>query len=193
MQHEVLVNIPEQYEHIAVKTKELKFNMASDLDTGSLLRTLVASKPGARILELGTGTGLATAWMLDGMDNTSILITLDNDLELIKVGKETLGRPGIEFVLVDAYDWIREYSGPRFDFIFADAMPGKYDLLEETLALLNPGGLYVIDDMLHQPNWPEGHSKRVDELIGRLESRTDLVLTRLRWSSGIIIATKKAN
>jgi predicted O-methyltransferase YrrM len=193
MQNEVLINIPEQYDRIAIKTKELQFNMASDRSTGSLLKTLVASKPGARILELGTGTGLATAWILDGMDNTSQLISLEKDKELINVAKGALTSHVVDFVLVDAYDWIRKYSGPRFDFIFADAIPGKYDLLNETLDLLKPGGLYVIDDMLPQSNWPDGHSQRVDDLIARLESRTDLVSTRLQWSTGIIIAAKKVN
>ena len=52
-------------------TETLKFNMASDLYTGSLLKTLVASKPPADFFELGTGTGLATSWILTGMDKKS--------------------------------------------------------------------------------------------------------------------------
>jgi hypothetical protein len=39
--------------------------------TGLFLRTLAASKPAGRFLELGTGTGVATAWLLDGMDHAS--------------------------------------------------------------------------------------------------------------------------
>jgi predicted O-methyltransferase YrrM len=58
-----------QYESIAEATKAIEFNMASDMQTGSLLRTLVASKPAGEILELGTGTGLATSWIIAGMDN----------------------------------------------------------------------------------------------------------------------------
>lgn len=49
--------------------------MGSDHLTGSLLRTLVASKPSGMVLELGTETGLATAWLLDGMDAQARLIT----------------------------------------------------------------------------------------------------------------------
>jgi len=39
--------------------------MPSDVMVGALLRLLAAAKPGGRMLELGTGTGLATAWVLD--------------------------------------------------------------------------------------------------------------------------------
>jgi hypothetical protein len=44
-------------------------------------------------------------------------------------------------------------------------MPGKYDLFEETFALLKTGGFYIIDDMLPQPNWPAGHAERVMILL----------------------------
>ena len=40
-------------------------------------------------------------------------------------------------------------------------MPGKYDLFEETIDMLNNGGIYIIDDMLPQPNWPLGHDEKV--------------------------------
>jgi predicted O-methyltransferase YrrM len=80
----------------------------------------------------------------------------------------------------------------RFDLIFADAMPGKYHDLEHALALLKIGGLYVIDDMLPQPNWPDNHAPRVAALIETLESRRDLRLAKLRWSTGIVLAARIA-
>ena len=57
--------------------------------------------------------------------------------------------------------------------------------------MLNKGGLYIIDDMLHQPNWPEGHDEKVSKLIDDLEKRKDLVLTKQNWATGIIVATKR--
>ena len=57
---------------IAREAVALGFPMASDAKTGSLLRTLAASKPAGTFLELGTGTGMATAWMLEGMDGNSL-------------------------------------------------------------------------------------------------------------------------
>ncbi len=49
------------------ETAAVGFNMGGEPRTGALLRTLAASKPGGAMLELGTGTGLSTAWILDGM------------------------------------------------------------------------------------------------------------------------------
>ena len=185
-----ITNIPSQYEAIATTTRQLDFSMASDLYTGSLLKTLVASKPGGRMLELGTGSGLATSWMVSGLDKDAVLVTVENNALLLSVAQKNLRDSRINFVLEDGYKWLTEYDGEKFDLIFADAMPGKYDLFEEAFSLLKTGGFYIIDDMLPQSNWPEGHAERVNAFINHLENRNEIVLTKLNWSTGIIIAVK---
>jgi len=57
--------------------------------------------------------------------------------------------------------------------------------------MLNKGGLYIIDDMLPQSNWPDGHQEKAVKLIEYLENRTDLILTKQVWATGIIIGVKK--
>ena len=190
MNDTVLTDIPVQYNRIKDDTERLSFQMNSDLFTGSLLKTLVASKKSGRILELGTGGGLATSWILDGMDQHTKLLTIENNAALLEIAKEQLADPRIEFLLADGYKWLKEYQGEKFDLIFADAMPGKYELFEETIQLLKTGGIYIIDDMLPQPNWPAGHAEKADAFIHMLESRKDLIMTKLNWSTGIIIAVK---
>ena len=185
-------DLPMQYKKIARASKKLQFNMASDLYTGSLLKTLVASKQSGRILELGTGSGLATSWILSGMSKNTKLVTVDNNDILLDIAKESLADPRIKFALADGYEWIKNYKGEKFDLVFADAIPGKYDLFEETLALIKVGGFYIIDDMVPQPNWPVGHSVRAKKLITMLEERDDITLTKMGWSTGIVIVTKVA-
>ena len=71
------------------------------------------------------------------------------------------------FHIVDGAEFIQRASRGQFDLIYADAWPGKFIHLDETLALLRPGGMYVIDDLLPQPNWPDGHAPKVPALIQR--------------------------
>ena len=183
---------PSIYHELEVKCKKMGFSMPSDVHVGSLLRTLTASKPQANILELGTGASLSLSWMVDGMDPGAKLVTLDNDPELSKIAEEYFGEDErVQIICQDAADWIKGYNGEKFDLIFADAWPGKYSQIEEILGLLRMGGLYVIDDMLPQSNWPEGHEKKAKELIQYLEEREDLTLTKINWSTGIVIAAKK--
>jgi len=185
------INQPKSIPAILADTHAAGFTMASDPLTCSLLRTLAASKPAAKFLELGSGTGLSTAWLLDGMDSESRLTTVDNDESLLSILKRNLGAdPRLKVVCADGDDFFRGLSGERFDFIFADTWAGKYRLLHEALELLNSAGVYVIDDMLPQPNWPEGHSKKVADLVATLEQMEGFRVTKLSWASGVILATK---
>lgn len=185
---------PVVLQQIEDATKAIGFTMASDHLTGSMLRTLAATKPGGRLLELGTGTGLATAWLLDGMDAQSKLLTVDQEETVVAIARQHLAAdPRVAFSVMDGAAFLELLILQRqtFDLIFADTWPGKYSFLEETLALLNVGGLYVIDDMSPQEGWPEDHPMKVVNLIAELEQRPDLHITKLHWSTGLILATKR--
>ncbi len=187
------LNPPAALHDLLAVTQTMGFGLSSDLQTGSLLRTLAASKPAGQFLELGTGTGAGACWLLDGMDAASRLHTVDVSEENMATAKQHLGNDmRVTFYLEDgatALKRMRSY-GMKFDLIFADAMPGKYSHLDDALALLKLGGFYVIDDLLPQPAWPEGHAEKVPALIASLESRKDLRITKLNWSTGLIVATK---
>ncbi len=186
--------VPTELPAIEAETLKVGFKMAGERTVGSLLRTLARSKVKGRFLELGTGTGLSTAWILDGMSQDSTLLTLDNDPSLLEVAKRHLGNDSRLTILCEDGDWFipdLASKGAGFDFIFADTWPGKYRHIEETLDLLNRNGLYVIDDMLHQANWPEDHPPKVKALLDFLDARPDLLVTKMRWSSGVVIVTKQ--
>src|SRR6185312_12512892 len=85
------IKLPTRLSQIMSETARLNFTMASDTLTGSLLRTLAATKPAGDFLELGTGTGIATTWLLDGMDQRSRLISVENDEAVLAVAKKFLG------------------------------------------------------------------------------------------------------
>jgi predicted O-methyltransferase YrrM len=183
---------PKAYVDIDEATKISGFTMASDVMTCSLLRALATSKPSGKFLELGTGTGLSASWILDGMDAKSSLISIENEPLFMTIAERFLGNDKrLDLISGDAGKWIEDNRQKKFDYIFADTWHGKYLLLDEALSMLNKGGLYIIDDMLPQPNWPDGHSEKANRLVDYLETRTDLHVTKLAWATGIIIAAKK--
>ena len=187
-----ILDIPKLHFEIEAKSKEIGFTMPSDLFIGTLLKTLITSKPKSNLLELGTGIGLSLSWMIDGMDSDSKLVTIDNDAKLTEIAKSYFGTDErVEIICADGSEWIKNYNGEKFDLVFADAWPGKYSEIDEILELIKVGGFYIIDDMLAQPNWPDGHQENVNKLIEYLENREDFNLTKMNWSTGIVIATKK--
>ncbi len=177
---------------IARDTAALGFTMASEHRTGSLLRVLAASKPSGRLLELGTGTGVATAWLLAGMDETSHLDSVDNDATVLEVARRHLSEDRrVRFHLADGASFMAQSQPGHYDLVFADSWPGKFTHLERALALVKPGGIYVIDDLLPQPNWPAEHAPKVPALIHALEHHPDFVSTRLAWASGLMILVRR--
>ncbi len=192
MTEEINQNYPKAYQQINSATKASGFDMASDVLTCSLLKTLAATKPSGKFLELGTGTGLSTSWILEGLDHDSTLTSIDNNAKFLAIAKNFLGNDDrLTLIDTDGAAWIEKNKDKKFDYIFADTWHGKYLLLDEAIAMLNKGGLYIIDDMLPQQNWPEGHQEKAIKLIEDLESRDDLYLTKQVWATGIVIGVKK--
>lgn len=192
MTDEAIKNYPPNYVAIDEATRQSGFTMASDPKTCSLLKTLAATKPGGNLLELGTGTGLSTAWILAGMDHAAVLTSIDNDPVFLKIAEDFLKDDRLSLVNQDAGEWIENNKALKFDLIFADTWHGKYLMLAEVLDMLNPGGLYILDDMLPQANWPEGHQEKAERLLEQLDERVDLNVTRQCWATGIVIASKKS-
>lgn len=177
-------------EILQAKAQALGFDASCDPQIGQFLTTLAASKPGGRFLELGTGVGLGTHFLLSGMDTNSTLDTVELDADLSAVASATILDSRVHFFVQDGQEWLYEHSNERYDFIFADTWPGKFHALNEALSLLSPGGIYFIDDLLPQPNWPEGHQEKVDDLVETLQNRSDLHCTRLDWGSGLMLCVK---
>jgi len=188
---DISIKLPENYRSIQDESDRINFSMPSDLKTGSLLRTLVTSKPNGRFLELGTGTGLSLSWITEAMDEKSIVISIDNNELYSSIAKGFFKTdPRVEIICTDANEWIKNNQDQEFDLIFADAWPGKYSTLDEALNMVKMGGFYIIDDMLPQPNWPNGHDENVKKLISYLEARSDLRFTKMNWSTGLVIMVK---
>ena len=185
--------IPKALPDIEHETIALGFDMPSERNTGAFLRAMVASKSSGRILELRTGTGLATTWILDGLGPEGTLLSIDSNPIVSNVASRHLATdPRLAFVVTDANDWLISYAGPQFDLIFADAVPGKYENFQAAWRNLAVGGLYIADDMLPQDNWPPGHGSKVERLLSDLDARSDCHLVRMNWASGLILACRTA-
>jgi predicted O-methyltransferase YrrM len=168
-----------------------EFVMSCEERTGSLLATLAATKPGGRLLELGTGMGAGTAWLLDGADATARLTTVEVDPDVQAVAVEHLGTdPRVTFVTADADEWLDTYDGEPFDLAFVDCVPGKFHRMGDVVELLRPGGLYIGDDLLPQPGWPAEHHDRVAAFVAGLPLVPGLRSTTLTWASGLVIGVK---
>ena len=105
-------------------------------------------------LELGTGTGLSTLFLAEVLE-AGQLDTVDVNEEYSKAAQSVIGpKQGLQFIVEDGGDFLSSCKPQAYNFVFANAWPNKYSHLHLVLNTLAVGGLYFIDDLLPQSNWP---------------------------------------
>jgi len=147
--------VPELVAAAAGRARSAGFDLSCEPAVGGLLAVLAAHLPaGSRILELGTGAGVGTAWIVSGLlPRTDVTVTtVEQDPQTARLAGQGSWPAFTDLRHGDALDVLREGGG--FDLIFADAPGGKHEGLDLTIAALNPRGLLVVDDMTPVPRWP---------------------------------------
>ncbi|MEV0148017.1 MULTISPECIES: Rid family hydrolase [unclassified Nonomuraea] len=170
------------------------FPYACEHAVGRLLAVLAARVPEhGRVLEIGTGLGVGTAWLLSGLaPRTDVtLVTVERDAERIGLAAAGAGWPA--FVRPTSGDVLELLDGlGTFDLIFADAEGGKHEGLDRVIAALGPRGTLVVDDMTPQPHWPADLAARQHDVRRAVLGHPDLVAVELSHGSGVILATRRA-
>ncbi len=174
------------------RAKRIGFTLSSEDRVGQLLSTLSASvRLHGRILEIGTGTGVGTAWIvvgLSGRDDIELVSVEINDATL-RCAQEYPWPAWVSFVKADVmtlYD-----SLGQFDLIFADAEGGKWTGLQRTVGLLRPGGMLLMDDMIPPANASHLHRATIATIRQAVQTDPTLVSVEFEESSGILLASRR--
>jgi demethylmenaquinone methyltransferase/2-methoxy-6-polyprenyl-1,4-benzoquinol methylase len=169
------------------------FSQSCEPAVGRLLATLAASVPnGGRILELGTGCGVGTAWLVEGLRSRGgvELITIELDHARLQLAQSAHWPSSVTFVQGDALEVIP--TAGSFELIFADAAAGKWHGLDMTIAALAPAGVLIVDDMAPE-SWVDAeHERNTRRVRAMLLDDPSLVVAELEWSSGVVLAAKAA-
>ena len=175
------------------RARQSGFRLSCEQPVGRLLAVLAAHLPdGARVLELGTGTGAGTAWIVSGLlPRTDVTVTsVEKDPANAALAASGNWPSFVDLRHGDALDVLAE--GGTFDLIFADAPAGKHDGLDRTIAALHPHGLLVVDDMDPQPDWADSLRAAQDKVRQQLLSAAGLTSAELAIGSGVILSARTA-
>ena len=183
--------LPEPVRLAAERAERAGFSLSCDPGAGRLLAVLAAAIPAnGRVLELGTGTGVGTAWIVHGLrgrDDVEV-VTVEIDAATAALAAQYRWPPQVRLLTGDALEVTRRAG--RFDLIFADAQGGKWEGLDATVAALRPGGQLLVDDMTPGEFADEHHARKTAEVRSRLLGHPDLISVEIAWSSGLILSTR---
>jgi hypothetical protein len=119
--------MPSLVQEAIARAQDAGFGYSCDPDVGRLMAVLAAHLPArARVLELGSGTGVGTAWTTSGLlpRPDVIVITAEKDPATAELAAQVGGPEFVDLRCADALTVLGEAG--EFDLIFADAPGGKW-------------------------------------------------------------------
>ena len=173
------------------RARRAGFPFSCDPAVGRLLAVLAAHLPdGARALELGTGAGVGTAWIVSALlpRNAVTVITVEMAPETAALAAKEAWPGFVDLRCADALETMN--GAGQFDLIFADAQGGKWEGLDRTIAALGPHGMLMVDDMTAVPEWPAEQRSRQSNVRQTLLSSPLLTSIELSHGSGVILSTR---
>jgi predicted O-methyltransferase YrrM len=168
--------------------------------TGGLLETLAAATGAKRAVEVGTAIGVSTLHLSRGGAHVT---SFEVDPERHAAAREYLKRGGFEpdLRLQDATAGLATLDEGTFDLAFIDGPKAGYEThLDQTVDLLRPAGLLLVDNVLMgggaatgQPTnqWGQESVDLIRDFNQRIRERADLRATFLAVGDGVAMGVRR--
>ena len=129
--------------------------------TGATLQWLAETIQARTVAEAGTGAGVSGLWLLRGMTSDGVLTTVDDEAENTRAARQTFAEAGIptqraRLITGRPLEVFSRLADAAYDMVFLDGEPHEASrYLEQSLRLLRPGGLVVVDHVLAEARVPD--------------------------------------
>jgi predicted O-methyltransferase YrrM len=159
-------------------------------ETGRLLAALAATRAGT-LAEIGTGTGVGTAWLRSGIRDDARILTAELEPRLADAAATIFVDDDRVEVLAADWSTLRD-KGP-FSLLFLDARGPKGSGADTIIDLVEPGGVVVLDDFTPCGSWPPVFEGRVDVLREQwlTDERFTTAEVMVASDASVLIATKR--
>jgi len=172
---------------------------AVDPPTGAVLRLLAATVGARHVIELGTGAGVSSLWLLRGMRPDGVLTSVDAEPEHQRLAKASITEAGVpsgraRLIGGRALQVLPRLSDAAYDLVFCDANRSEnLDYLDAALRLLRPGGLVVFAGALGggrvaEPSARDADTVALRELSRAVRDEPRLVTAALPVGQGLLTA-----
>jgi predicted O-methyltransferase YrrM len=178
---------PELVHRAEALATAMRFERSSIPKVGRLLAVLVAERPRGRFAEIGTGVGVASAWIVDALGPEGTFVSVELDVDRASAASRLLAdHPNVRVLHGDWHELLPPEA--PFDLLFFDGGHWKHGDVpaesEQALSLVAPGGIVVIDDLTPESLGPEERRGHADPVRDFWLGRDDLVATELLTTPG---------
>jgi predicted O-methyltransferase YrrM len=192
---------PEDEALVAARSRAAEIGVSSvDAATGAVLKLLAAALGARTAVELGTGAGVSTLWLVRGLTPDGVLTSVDSDGEHQRLAKASLADAGVasgrvRLIQGRALEVLPRLSEAAYDLVFCDAARSENpDYLSAALTLLRPGGMVVFAGALAggkvaEPTARDSETVSMRELARLVRDEERLSAALIPVGAGLLAAT----
>ena len=169
---------------------------------GAYLRQLAHQIKAQSVVEVGTGSGVGSLWLLEGMLSSGTLTSIDDEMEHTSIAKIALAdaeiaQPRFRLITNSVMDVMTKLTDRAYDLVVFRHNPEDLSFaISEAHRILRSGGVFVIDNYFGGGKVPDPAQRDPKTIALRdagksIKSDTDWWVTSLvPIGDGLLLATK---
>ncbi|MFD1716681.1 O-methyltransferase [Georgenia deserti] len=169
---------------------------------GSLLRVVTAATRARAVAEVGTGTGVASLWLLAGMATDGVLTSIDIEPEHQRAARESFAEAGLKpartrLIGGRAVDVLPRLADGAYDLVLVDSDPAELaEEVDQAVRLLRSGGVLAVHaalwhDRVADPARRDEDTVAVRELGKQIREDERLTSALLPSGEGVLLAVRR--
>lgn len=170
---------------------------------GALMRVLAAAADTRAAVEIGTGSGVGSLYLLSGMHPDGVLTTIDPEVENQRAAREAFAEakirsPRVRTIAGQPREVVRRLTDHAYDLVsFPAHDPYALDLFEQARRLLRPGGVLVVShalfhDRVADPTARDASTQSVRALLKAVTESEDLAASLTGSGDGVLAAVLRS-
>ena len=144
--------LPEDPNQLAARERGVELGVLDATPgSGAFLKYVASLLSAQSVVEIGTGSGVGTLWLLKGMLSSGVITTIDPEVQHMQIAKQVFSDADIpanrcRLITSDYLEVLRKLADRAYDLVVFRGNPEDIlDVIDEAHRILRVGGILAID------------------------------------------------